>query len=197
MVSTTAAATSTTTATGAITVAAAALLIMLLRIPVVRVATTPRLRLHHRIQVTVARVAATAADVVIVVAVVGSSPTLQSLVLSFRWLQQIHVVATELHVLVVVQRLLLHHHRTVDGAVPRHAAVPRTRRQCVQVALVAVVLHAHVHLPRGHDDGGRRKYVPGSVQVGGQLLQRRQFGLVLQVALHLVAGLEKGILWSV
>lgn len=196
MVSATAAATSTTTATGAITVAAAALLIMLLRIPVVRVATTPRLRLHHRIQVTVARVAATAADV-IVVAVVGSSPTLQSLVLSFRWLQQIHVVATELHVLVVVQRLLLHHHRTVDGAVPRHAAVPRTRRHRVQVALVAVVLHAHVHLPRGHDDGGRRKYVPGSVQVGGQLLQRRQFGLVLQVALHLVAGLEKGILWSV
>lgn len=196
MVSTTAAATSTTTATGAITVAAAALLIMLLRIPVVRVATTPRLRLHHRIQVTVTRVAATAADVV-VVAVVGSSPTLQSLVLSFRWLQQIHVVATELHVLVVVQRLLLHHHRTVDGAVPRHAAVPRTRRHRVQVALVAVVLHAHVHLPRRHDDGGRRKYVPGSVQVGGQLLQRRQFGLVLQVALHLVAGLEKGILWSV
>lgn len=193
MVSTTVAATSTTTATGAITVAAAALLIMLLRIPVVRVATTPRLRLHHRIQVTVTRVAAT----VIVVAVVGSSPTLQSLVLSFRWLQQIHVVATELHVLVVVQRLLLHHHRTVDGAVPRHAAVPRTRRHRVQVALVAVVLHAHVHLPRGHDDGGRRKYVPGSVQVGGQLLQRRQFGLVLQVALHLVAGLEKGILWSV
>lgn len=196
MVPTTAAATSTTTATGAITVAAAALLIMLLRIPVVRVAATPRLRLHHRIQVTVTRVAATAADVV-VVAVVGSSPTLQSLVLSFRWLQQIHVVATELHVLVVVQRLLLHHHRTVDGAVPRHAAVPRTRRHRVQVALVAVVLHAHVHLPRGHDDGGRRKYVPGSVQVGGQLLQRRQFGLVLQVALHLVAGLEKGILWSV
>lgn len=196
MVSTTAAATSTTTATGAITVTAAALLIMLLRIPVVRVATAPRLRLHYRIQVTVTRVAATAADVV-VVAVVGSSPTLQSLVLPFRWLQQIHVVATELHVLVVVQRLLLHHHRTVDGAVPRHAAVPRTRRQCVQVALVAVVLHAHVHLPRGHDDGGRRKYVPGSVQVGGQLLQRRQFGLVLQVALHLVAGLEKGILWSV
>lgn len=196
MVSTTAAATSTTTATGAITVAAAALLIMLLRIPVVRVATTPQLRLHRRIQVTVARVAATAADVV-VVAVVGSSPTLQSLVLSFRWLQQIHVVATELHVLVVVQRLLLHHHRTVDGAIPRHAAVPRTRRHSVQVALVAVFLHAHVHLPRGHDDGGRRKYVPGSVQVGGQLLQRRQFGLVLQVALHLVAGLEKGILWSV